>query len=389
MTSQDRKLATRLVHAGRDAKSFGGAVNPPIQKASTLLAENVEDLYGGTKSLYGRMGMQVQDCLKQGLCELENARYAHLAANGLNACALAISSIVGAGDHLIVSDAVYGPTRRYCETFMARMGVDVSFISPRIGAGVQSAIRPNTKAIFLEMPGSLTFEMSDPDAILAVTKDYKIVSIVDNTWGAGILFKPLDAGFDVAVQALTKYVVGHSDGFGGAVFTNNNHLSLQIEQTAQQWGISLSAEDAYLCQRGLRSLKHRMKIQGENAVIIAKYLTNHSAVGDVHFPALSSHPDHSIWKKYYNGPSGLFAFSLKLASDSQVKAFFERLELFSFGFSWGGFESLMIPCDPQLKRTESPEWNDPDRGALIRISVGLEETEDLIADLEQALAVIN
>ncbi len=389
MNSDEHDLPTRLVHAGRDNDRFGGAVNPPIQKASTLLAKDVDALYGGPKSLYGRMGLSAQDCLKDGLCALENAKFCYLASNGLNACALAIASVLNTGDHILVSDAVYGPTRRFCEKFMARMGVSVTFIPPRSGADIERYIRPETKAVFLEAPGSLTFEMPDLDEILSVTKPRQIISILDNTWGAGVLLKPLDIGFDMVVQALTKYVIGHSDGFGGAVLTNSKKLSQLIETTAQEWGISLSAEDAYLAQRGLRSLHHRINIQGESAVKIANFLDTHPAVLSVEFPALPSNRDHAVWKKYYSGPSGLFGFVLKPCSQEKLKAFFDKLDLFSMGFSWGGFESLMIPCDPQLKRTESPDWFTGERGELIRISVGLESTDDLIADLDHALRVIS
>lgn len=387
MSDDDHKMPTRLVHAGRSAKRFNGTVNPPIQKGSTILAASIDDLYGGTKSLYGRMGLSAQDCLKDGLCELEQARFAHLAVNGLNACALALASFVEAGDHLIVSDAVYGPTRRFCEKYLSRMGVDVSFIPPRTGSEISRFATDNTKAVFLELPGSLTFELGDPEPILDFCRDRKLISIVDNTWGAGVVFQPLKTGFDVVVQALTKYVVGHSDAFGGAVMTNDPKLSNRIETTAIEWGISLSAEDAYLAQRGLRSIALRMNAQGTSALEIASFLKEHPAVASVHFPALPEDVDHATWRKYYSGPTGLFSFSLQPSDDDTTRRFFERLQLFSFGFSWGGFESLIIPCKPQLKRSQSPEWLSDETGELVRISVGLEDSSDLIADLKNALAV--
>lgn len=386
MTTAGKKQSTRLVHAGRSATAFNGAVNPPIQRASTLLAQTASGLYGLKKSLYGRMGVGVHDALKEGLCELEGADYVQLAANGLNSCALALASVLKTGDHLIVTDSVYGPTRRFSEEYLGRMGVETSFVHPRIGKGIEQYLRENTRAIFLEMPGSLTFEIHDLEPITQIAKAKDIVTILDNTWGAGVFLKPLDHDIDISVQALTKYVIGHSDGFGGAVMTRSKTLAHQLDQTAQDWGISMSPDDAYLAQRGLRSIALRMRTQGENALKVAEFLKFHDATEAVFHPALPDHPDHSLWKKYFSGSSGLFSFCLARAPDEKLDVFFDSLELFGFGFSWGGFESLMIPCDPQIKRSHSPEWAKENHGPLVRLSIGLEDPEDLIADLQTALS---
>ncbi len=387
MSSEDDELNTRMIHAGRSATRFGGTVNPPIQRASTILAPNMDGLYGGTKSLYARMGTSVHESLAEGLCALENASHTQLAANGLNACSLALASVLNAGDHLIASDSIYGPTRRFCEKFLSRMGVQTSFIHPRTSADeLEALLRENTRGIFLEMPGSLTFELHDIKGITKLARERDLITILDNTWAAGVFFKPLDHDVDISVQALTKYVIGHSDGFGGAVMTKRKDLANKIKSTAEEWGITMSPDDAYLAQRGLRSLALRMNSQGEAALDLARFLEAHPAIERVFHPGLASHEDHDIWTSCFSGAAGLFSFTLKPVSDDALKRFFGALTLFGFGFSWGGFESLMIYCDPQLRRTESPEWAADAHGPLIRVSVGLEDPNDLQADLEQALA---
>ena len=386
MTPKGKKTSTRLVHAGRDADAFKGKVNPSIERASTILAKDVSGLYGQTKSLYGRMGLETHDVLKTGLCELENASHAQLAGNGLNACALALASCVGAGDHIIASDSIYGPTRRFCEDYLQRMGVETSFVPPNFGTDIQNHIRENTKVIFLEMPGSLTFELHEIDPIVEAARSRGITTIMDNTWGAGISCRPLDLGVDISVQALTKYVIGHSDGFGGAAMTNSASLAAMLQRTANDWGISMSPDDCYLAQRGLRSLALRMKTQGESSLRLAEFLDAHPSVQAVLHPALPCHPDHDLWKKYFTGTAGLFSFCLAPVSEAALNTFFETLTLFGFGFSWGGFESLIIPCDPQLKRTSSPYWTSGTHGHLIRVSVGLEDPDDIISDMSAALS---
>lgn len=384
--NDDHKQRTKLVHIGRSPTKFGGAVNPPIQRASTLLAADMKNLYGGPKSLYGRMGVGVHDTLKEALCVLENAKNCTLTPNGLSSCSLAMASLVKAGDHIIVSDSVYGPTRRFCLSYLKRMGVETTFISPRItGPQLEATIQSNTALIFLEMPGSLTFELHDLDAIVAIAKANDIPTALDNTWGAGIFFKPLDHGVDISTQALTKYVIGHSDGFGGAVLCNSHDIAKKMTQTADDWGLSMSPDDAYLAQRGIRSLELRMTHQGASGLTVAEFLKNHPRVQKLHHPACAGHPDHDKWQHYYSGTAGLFSFEVDAQFSDQLDHFYEALTLFGFGFSWGGFESLLIPCDPQLRRDASPEWKQKTRGPLMRINIGLEDPSDLIADLDSAL----
>lgn len=384
--SEDNKhsQSTRLVHAGRSKNAFKGTVNPPIQRASTILAESVDDLYGGP-SLYGRMGLEVHQTLKDGLVALENASHVQLAQNGLNACALALASVVETGNHVLISDSVYGPTRRFCERFLARMGVGVSFFSPRIDAvGLQALVERNTVAALFEQPGSLTFELHDIEALLPECQKAGLTTLIDNTWGAGVSFKPLDHGFDISIQALTKYIIGHADGFGGAIMSATSKTGQKVEMTATEWGISQSPDDAYLAQRGLRSLPTRYTQSGQSSLTVANWLSRHPAVKHVLHPALPSHPDHHIWKRDFDGTAGLFSIVLHPMSDEAWRKFFSSLTLFGFGFSWGGFESLMIPCAPQLKRSEALDLSDEEQQFLIRLSIGLEAPQDLIGDLEAA-----
>lgn len=334
--------STRLVHVGRSPERFGGAVNPPITRASTLLSPTADGLYNTPKSLYGRMGTDVHQVLCEGLGALEGADYVKLAPNGLSACSLALGATISAGDHILVTDSAYGPTQRFSERYLKRMGVEATFFHPRLtGDELDALIKPNTKLIFLEMPGSMTFELHDLKEILPVCKARNIITVLDNTWAAGVFLKPLDMGIDIVVQALTKYVIGHSDGFGGAVMTNEQRIASQVEATSQDWGISMSPDDAYLAQRGLRTLTTRISAQGRSALEIAQWLAVHPKIRGVYHPALPNHPDHEIFLRDFSGSSGLFGFTLDTTDKEALDRFFDQLELFGFGFSWGGFESLM------------------------------------------------
>lgn len=390
MSSDDAKGdATRLIHTGRDASRFGGAVNPPIQRASTILSPTADGLYNTPKSLYGRMGTDVHEVLKEGLKTLEAADYVQLTPNGLSACSLALSACLRAGDHVLVTDSAYGPTRRFAERHLKRMGVSSTFFHPRASAEEFGAlVRPETRAVFLESPGSLTFELHNLQSLLPICRENKLTTILDNTWGAGVYLKPLDLGVELVLQALTKYVIGHSDGFGGAVMTRDRKLASELEAIAQDWGLSMSPDDAYLAQRGLRTLTTRIEAQGASALKIAEWLEQQPQVRRVYHPALPSHEDHEIWARDFTGSSGLFSFTLKTRDQSELNRFFEALKYFGFGFSWGGFESLLIPCDPQLKRSECSEWANRQQGSLMRVSIGLEDIEDLKSDLDQALSAI-
>jgi cystathionine beta-lyase len=301
------------------------------------------------------------------------------------ACILPFLAYAEAGGHVLVGDNVYGPTRRFVDRMLARWSCDATYFEPGIGAGVSKLMRPETKLVFVESPGSMTFEIEDAPAIAAVARAHGAVSVMDNTWSGGVFHKPLDLGFDLSVQANTKYISGGADILNGAIHLNDDRLLARLKDTVADIGSNVSADDAFIILRGARSLALRMERHQVAALHVARWLHKHAKVKRVLHPALESDPGHAIWKRDFTGSSGLFSIVLEPVPTAKVHAFLDALELFGLGFSYGGFESLAIHCDPQLKRTiHKPDLGGP----LIRLSIGLEDPEDLIADLEQALAVI-
>lgn len=377
---------TRLIHT-RSERLGRITVNPPLERASTVLFRTEEALYG-PKPTYGRMGLTVHRELEAGICALEGARHTRLAGNGLQACALAIASVVGAGGHLLLTDSAYGPTARFCERRLKHMGVEAERFDPRIGAGITAHFRDNTQAIVLESPGSLTFEISDLPAIAEAARPRGIRIIMDNTWGAGLHYQPLALGADISVQALTKYVSGHSDAFGGAACTNDKLIAARIAACSEDWGIALGPDDAWLCLRGLRTLHTRLKAHEAAGLELAQWLESRPEVARVLHPGLPSHPDHALWQRDFTGTNGLFSFILKPFPKQAEARFFGALRLFGMGFSWGGFESLIIPCDEQLTR-RADCWTRSKPGQLMRVHAGLEALSDLKADLERGFAALS
>lgn len=378
----DKKFATQIIHTKVSKKRR--SVNPPITRASTVLFNNETDLYG-TKPNYGRYGLEVHQELKEALCELEQANFVALTSSGLTACSLSLASFVQSGDHILVNDTIYKPTRRFCYRALRKMGVQVTRYPARIGTEIEKLIQPNTKVIYIESPGSLTFELVDVQAITEVAKSKGIVTISDNTWGAGVFHKPLSLGIDVSVQSLTKYPVGHADAFGGAVMTQDKQLFKQIQAMAQDWGLSYSPDDAYLALRGLRTIETRMKAHEKAALEIAIWLKNKSdKVEKVLHPGLSDHEDHHIWQRDYTGSCGLFGIVLQPFNQEALTKAFASLQFIRMGFSYGGYESLLIPSDPQLERSEG-DWTETKVGPLLRLHIGLEDTEDLKDELGRFL----
>lgn len=380
-----KRPETRIIHT-RGARLGSVTVNPPVERASTVLFRTEEALYE-SKPGYGRMGLGVHRELEAALGELEGARHVRLASNGLQACALAIASCVDAGGHILIPDSAYGPTARFCERRLTHMGASCTRYDPRIGAGIADLIRPETQAIFMESPGSLTFEVSDLPAITAIARERGIPTIADNTWGAGYFLKPLELGADIVVHAMTKYIVGHADAFGGAVITSDERLYNRICATSEDFGIGLAPDDAYLALRGLRTLHTRLKAHEAGALELANWLAERPEVAKVLHPALPSSPDHAIWKRDFSGSSGLFGLVLNAIPEGGMDRFLGALHLFGMGFSWGGYESLLIPCDHQLTRSKG-SWTDTRPGPLLRIHVGLEAVSDLKAELDTAFATL-
>lgn len=376
---------TRIIHT-RSGRGPVETVNPPIERGSTVLLPTREILYGNGK-VYGRMGLTVHRELEAALCLLEKAEHCRLTSNGLQSIALAVGALLVSGDHILVPDCAYGPSRRFCTRRLSAMGITATRFNPTIGAGVADLIQDNTKAILIESPGSLTMDIIDTPAIVAVAKDRSLLTLFDNTWGVGVAHRPLDLGIDVVMQALTKYPVGHADALGGAVLTNNPRLANKIAMCSEDWGISLGPDDAYSALRGLRSLHTRLKQHEASGLKIAKWLQTRPEVDCVLHPALESHPDHALWKRDFNGANGLFSLILKATPLEQLDQFLEAMKLFGMGFSWGGYESLLISCDDQLDRIKGDRIHDR-AGPLLRIHIGLEDPDDLIADLDQAFAAM-
>jgi cystathionine beta-lyase len=378
---------TRLVRAGHGPAGLPRTVGPPIQKGSTVLLDKAADLYDESRPTYGRGGLATQDTLASALCELESAAHVRLFPSGLAAMTAAMLAVLRAGDEVLVTDAVYKPTRRFCDRVLRRYGLAVRYHPARLEPEDLLALAgPATRLIVMESPGSLSLEMQDVGGIAHLARAQGILTLVDNTWAAGLLFKPLEYGVDLSAQSLTKYVGGHSDAFMGSVATREPALAQSLDEAVWDFGWSVAAEDAYLMLRGLRTLPARVARCGESGLQVAAWLAGHPLVAEVLHPALPSSPDHGLWRRDYAGAAGLFSIVLQPYPPQAVDAFLDALTLFGLGFSWGGFESLALACDPQLTvRHHEPAR----RGPLVRLNIGLEDPADLIADLEQALQVLS
>jgi cystathionine beta-lyase len=359
-------------------------VGPVLQRASTVILPSAEALYDERRPTYGMNSLAVHDALRAGLRELEQADYVELFSSGLSACTGAITAVVKSGDEVLVADCVYGPTRRFCDGVLRRWGVTARYFpATATAAEIEARLSDRTRLIVLESPGSITFEMQDIPAIAEMAHRRSVLTMVDNTWAAGLLFRPLEHGADLCVHALTKYVCGHSDVFLGAVATRNREVAALLSGLVRDTGASISPDDAFQAARGLKTLKTRLDRHGTSGLEVASWLEGRSAVARVLHPGLESDPGHALWKRDFTGACGLFGMVLKPVGEAAVFAFLNRLELFGLGFSWGGYESLAIHA--QMKRTAAP-WRA--EGPLIRLHVGLEDPQDLIADLTEGFKAL-
>lgn len=381
------KDETRLVHAGRDPGRDGGIVNPPVSRASTVLYPTLEAFarrgaddarYRGVR--YGAYGTANTLALADAVAELEGGAGAVVTATGLSAVTLALTALVGQGDHVLMTDSAYGPTRAFCDEVLTRFGVTTTYYDPLISADLAGLMRPNTRVVFTESPGSLTFEVQDVPALAAVAHRHGALVLLDNTWAAGLFFKPFDHGVDVSIQAATKYIAGHSDAVIGTITARSEALFRRIKDTTMAFGDIAAPDTSYLALRGLRSMAARLRQQQEAGLKIAEWLRNRPEVKRILYPALSDDPGHAIWQRDFTGACSLFSIVLHTDDETAVARMVDAYRYFKIGASWGGFESLVIPAYPAQLRTAVP-WTDP--GFVLRYHVGLEAPEDLLADLEE------
>ena len=386
-TGTSRHPATEILHSGRDPAAQHGFVNPPAYRGSTVLfptLDAIED-YDNQPYRYGRHGTPTTAALEDALCRLEGGERTLLTASGYQAVTTAILAFVKTGDHILMVDSVYQPTRKFCDTILARLGVATTYYDPAIGAGIADLMQPNTRVVFTESPGSLTFEMQDIGAIVAAAHARDAFVLMDNTWATPYYFRPLTLGVDVSILACTKYIVGHADAMLGAI-TSNARAAKLVEEARATLGGCPGSEEAYLGLRGLRTLGVRLDRHQRSALEVARWLSARPEVARLLHPALPSDPGHALWKAQYKGASGLFSMILTPTPRKALAAMLDGLELFGMGFSWGGFESLIIPFNPKRYRTAT-DWTA--EGPAFRLHIGLDDVGDLIADLEAGFKRLN
>jgi cysteine-S-conjugate beta-lyase len=382
------KAETTLVTAGRDTKAQKGFVNPPVVHGSTVLYPTAEDLHAHRGEFqYGRRGTPTTKALQEALMALEGPQCAGvgIAPSGLAAITTTLLAVLKAGDHLLVCDNAYRPTRNFCNGLLARYGVETTYFDSQIGAGVGELFRPNTRAVLVEAPGSQSFEMPDIPAIAAVAHARGALVIDDNTWATPLYHRSLEQGVDISVQAATKYIGGHSDIMFGTISANAKAWP-QIAEAIHLLGVCAGPDDVFLALRGLRTLAVRLAQHHRSGLDMARWLAARPEVVNVLHPALESHPGHAIWKRDFTGASGLFSIVLQPKPQAAVDALLDTVKLFGMGYSWGGFESLVIPFDCAPYRTATT-W--APGGPALRLHIGLENVEDLKADLARGFAAFN
>ncbi|MBG2174050.1 cystathionine beta-lyase [Klebsiella pneumoniae] len=392
----DKHLDTALVNAGRSKKYTQGSVNSVIQRASSLVFDTVEAKKHATRNrangelFYGRRGTLTHFSLQEAMCELEGGAGCALFPCGAGAVANTILAFVEQGDHVLMTNTAYEPSQDFCTKILAKLGVTTSWFDPLIGADIARLVRPETRVVFLESPGSITMEVHDVPAIVAAVRQVapEAIIMIDNTWAAGILFKALDFGIDISIQAGTKYLIGHSDAMVGTAVANARCWP-QLRENAYLMGQMLDADTAYMTSRGLRTLGVRLRQHHESSLRIAEWLAQHPQVARVNHPALPGSKGHEFWKRDFTGSSGLFSFVLsKRLNDAELAEYLDNFSLFSMAYSWGGFESLILANQPEQIAHIRPDAEVDFSGTLIRLHIGLENVDDLQADLAAGFARI-
>ena len=390
------KINTKLVHSARNIKDQGWMVNPPIHQTSTIAFPTYQDLLNAEKGYadenlvkpyelkYGRYGTQTNFTLEKAIADIEGGSNSFVTSCGASAINTALIAFLKQGDHFLIPDNVYAPTRGFAENFLKNYGIQADYYDPNCGSDIEKLIKKNTKIIFMESPGSLSFEICDVKAICDVAKKHDIITILDNSYAAGIYFKPFDHGVDISIQAITKYINGHSDVMMGSITLKNNKYFKQIHKSFRYMASTVSPNSCYLALRGLRTAKIRMDHSYNSALTIAKWLEQHPKISKVLYPALESSEHHELFKRDFTGAAGIFSIILdKKYASNQIANMVDNLKYYSMGYSWGGYESLILPFNAKSSRTTT-KWPYSDK-TCFRLNIGLEDVSDLQSDLEAGL----
>ena len=389
MTKYDiskKGIHTQLAHIGNDPKEFFGFVHPPVVHASTVLFPDAATMVSrNQKYTYGTHGTPTTDALEAAINHLEGSAETIIVPSGLAAITIPLLAFLEAGDHLLITDSVYHPTRRFADTMLTRLGIEVEYYDPLIGAAIEQLIKPNTKVVFTESPGSNTFEIQDiPGIISATAKHENVVVMMDNTWATPVYFRPLEHGVDISIHAATKYPAGHSDVLLGTASANAKH-GQKLKDAFDTMGCCTGPDDAYQVLRGLRTMGMRLERHEKNALEIAKWLEGQDGVAAVLHPALESFPGHSLWKRDFSGSSGIFSIVLDGGAQEHAHAFLDALEIFGLGYSWGGYESLAVHVWLDDRTVAHTHY----AGPIIRLQIGFEDVEDLKEDISKALKAVS
>ena len=373
---------TLLAHAGNDPRDFFGFVNPPVVHASTVLYPDAATMAArNQKYTYGTQGTPTTDALAAAVDALEGSAGTIVVPSGLAAVTVPLLAFLSSGDHVLITDSVYHPTRHFANTMLKRLGVEVEYYDPLVGAGIEALMRPNTKVVFTESPGSVTFEMQDIPAIARAAKARGATVMMDNTWATPVFFRPLDHGVDISIHAATKYPAGHSDVLAGTVSANESCWK-RLQETFFTLGACSGPDDVYQVLRGLRTMGVRLERHRQSALELARWLETQPGVARVLHPGLESNPGHAIWKRDFSGASGIFSIVLDGGGPARAHAFLDALQIFGLGYSWGGYESLAVAPNISDRTVAKNAYE----GAILRLQIGLEDVEDLRADLGRGLA---